>query len=115
MSGQRGEHLSDGSIVALLDGELLLPERVTAERHLSDCERCADLLTRQRAAERALAWLLQDDEPLVDEPLTSPSRWELRPVVRVAGASVLAGAATGALVVAGLLLRRGRRGTPQAA
>ncbi len=95
-------HCSEDELVALLDGELSLPERLAVERHLADCERCARLAGRIEKALCALAAELAVD-PAAGEPAAAP-QWRLRPAVRVAGAGVLAGS-VGALVVAGLIRR----------
>jgi anti-sigma factor RsiW len=94
-------HPVEEDIIALLDGELPLPERVTVERHLAGCERCADLYARNERARRALAFELAVD------PETNPAalHWKLHPAATAAGAGVLT-ASIGALVVAGLLMRR---------
>src|SRR4051794_36480348 len=106
----RGSHLMDETVVALLDGELTLPERVDAERHLHGCPRCTDQMERHGRALRALAAALALDA-LQAEVTTNPApHWHLRPGVGAAGAGVLAGA-VGALMVAGMLARRGSRRT----
>lgn len=96
-------HYAEYDLVALLDGELPLPERVAVERHLSSCERCAGLVERLQRAFRALAVELAA-EPITADQESEPNR-RLHPAVRVAGASFLAGS-LGALVVAGMILRR---------
>jgi anti-sigma factor RsiW len=102
-------HLRDEQLVALLDDELPLDESAGVQRHLADCDQCADLLARQDRAHRALAaeWAAA---LIVGEPALPAvdTRWRLRPAVGAAGAGVLAGA-VGMAVVAGLLARRGRR------
>jgi len=106
----RSPHLLDETVVALLDGELALPERVDAERHLQGCARCTDLRERQERAMRALAAALTL-ETLRPQLGAEPSpHWQLRPAVGAAGAGVLAGAA-GVLVIAGVLALRGHRRT----
>jgi anti-sigma factor RsiW len=98
-------HTAEEDLVALLDGEVTLPERVTLERHLGGCERCAGLLARHERARRALAMELAVD-PL--ETQAAPQHWRLRAGATAAGAGVLAGS-VGALLVAGLLVRRRHR------
>jgi anti-sigma factor RsiW len=97
-------HTTEEALVALLDGELPLPERVSVERHLAACTRCSDLLARQEQAQRALGAELAADRQAVEQSL----HWRLRPAAKAAGASVLAGS-VGALVLAGMLLRRHQR------
>jgi|GEM_PF-3142829 anti-sigma factor RsiW len=101
-------HLTDEQIVALLDGELTPGERTAAEHHLMACARCADLLARQERANRALAVELAADLAVGPPTEEAAVRWRLRPAVGAAGAGMLAGA-VGALMVAGLLVRRHRR------
>ena len=97
-------HPSEEDLVALHDGELPLPERVTAERHLAGCAHCN---TRTAHLERAFAALAAE---LATDPAARNEQalqWRLRPAVG-AGAGVLAGS-VGALLVAGFLVRRHRR------
>lgn len=98
-------HPAEEELVALLDGELGLPERAAVERHLTGCMRCSRQRMRLDAALRALAAELATDVAAVAEPAPE---WRLRPAVRVAGAGVLAGS-VGALLVAGLVRRRQQR------
>jgi anti-sigma factor RsiW len=98
-------HPADEDLVALVDGELTLPERVAVERHLAGCVRCAGTLARIERALQALA------AELAHEPVseTAPAAaWRLNPAVPIAGAGVLAGS-VGALLVAGMLMRRHAR------
>lgn len=98
-------HLPEEDLVALLDGELPLPERVALERHLAGCARCLDLRAR---LERALAMLAAE---LAETPAPAEAaapEWRLRPAVGLAGAGVLAGS-VGALVLASMLMRRHQR------
>jgi anti-sigma factor RsiW len=97
-------HTAEEDIIALMDRELPLPERVSAERHMAGCERCADLYARNERARRALAFELAVDPA----PEAAALQWRLRPAATAAGAGVLT-ASIGALVVAGLLVRRHNR------
>lgn len=99
-------HAAEEDLVALLDGELPLPERTAVERHVAACARCTELLSRHERARQALAAELAR-EP---EPSLPALQWRLRPAATAAGAGVLT-ASIGALVVAGLLMRRHQRRT----
>lgn len=58
------KHLGDGTLQALLDGELPPAERSAAEAHLAACGECAAELRELRAAhERMAALLAQADVP----------------------------------------------------
>lgn len=102
MSLLRRSHCTEHDLAALLDDELTLPQRVAVERHLATCAGCAALLTRLEHALEALVIELGLDQAEIEPP---PAHWRVRTGVRVAGAGVLAGS-VGALVVAGLLVRR---------
>ena len=106
-------HVAEESIIALLDGELENGERAGVERHLSECAGCGDLSRRHQEARRALRALLTADAPraaLSEAATTEPSaQYRLKPAAGAAGVGVLAGVA-GALMVAGLLARRGSSG-----
>ena len=97
-------HLPEEDLVALRDGELPLPDRVTTERHLAGCTHCATRMTHLERAFAALAAELAIDPAGRNEQAL---QWRLRPAVG-AGAGVLAGS-VGALLVAGVLVRRHRR------
>jgi anti-sigma factor RsiW len=94
-------HTAEEDIIALMDGELPLPERVAVERHMAACDRCADIYARNERARRALAFELAVDP----ETGAAALQWKLRPAATAAGAGVLT-ASIGALVVAGFLMRR---------
>ena len=100
------QHCSEDTLVALLDGELPEPARDEAEQHLAICLRCSDLLARVDQSLRALAAEVATDPAVAQEA----PRYTVRPAVRAAGAGMLAGS-VGALVVAGLLVRRHQRRT----
>ena len=96
-------HCSEDRLVALLDGELTLPDRLAVERHLGGCPRCAGLLARHEQCRVALAAELAHDAPV-----SVATEVHLNVRVAATGAGVLAGS-VGALVVAGLLVQRHRR------
>ena len=97
-------HPPEEDLVALRDGELLLPERVTTQRHVTGCARCQDRMTHLERVFAALAAELATDPAGRTEQVL---HWRLRPAVG-AGAGVLAGS-LGALLVATFLVRRHRR------
>ncbi len=96
-------HPPDEELVALLDDNLPLPERVALERHLTACDRCRDLRERMDRALLALAAEIAVDpvESLDDLP-----RWRVRPAVPV-------GMLFGALLVAGWMRHQQRRADPR--
>lgn len=98
-------HLDEGTLQALLDGELPPRDAAGAEAHLASCAACAELLAELRAlGERQSALLgMMDVQP---PPLRLPSAPAARPGVRryVLAPGVLARAAVVllALAVAGV-------------
>lgn len=99
MSPLLHRHPPEEDLVALLDRELPPAERRALEQHLAACARCADLSARLDRALAALRMQLALDAVEQEAALA----WRLRP-----GVPVLAGS-VGALVLAGLLVRRYRR------
>ena len=90
-------------MVALMEGELRLPERSALRRHLSGSDRCHTLLDRLEHAMLALAAELAAEpaDAGVDATETAP-RWRVRPAVPV-------GVLVGALLVAGWVGLQQRR------
>lgn len=99
-------HGREADLIAWIDGELGQGERAALERHLATCHRCTELRARQQRAQLALARELAGDAADVTIRYSG-----VRAGAVGAGAGVLAGS-LGAVLVAGLVLRRRRRGAP---
>lgn len=58
------DHVDDGTLQAYADGELPLPDRVAAERHLSECGECSSALSHLTSVSRLFsAAVAQVDRP----------------------------------------------------
>lgn len=58
------DHVDDGTLQAYADGELPLPDRVAAERHLSECGECSSVLSHLTSASQLFsAAVAQMDRP----------------------------------------------------
>lgn len=68
-------HVSQGTLLAFIDGELEAAERQGVDRHLEECARCASELERLRTAADELSTLLHElDAPLPFERARSEAR-----------------------------------------
>lgn len=73
------EHLSDGDLVRLLDGELDAEERARVEAHAAGCEACAARLRRlRRRSARLSGILLASDPQAPPAPVQAPDELALR-------------------------------------
>lgn len=105
-----GEHLPDGEIVRLLDGELSPAEREHAEAHAAACEACGARLRQLRARATRLAALLGESDWKVPAAEV-PDELALRRARR-AGAALRARPWMRAAAVVALLLGMGVVATP---
>ena len=96
-------HPPEEDLVAFIDGQLPLPERVVLERHLSGCDHCQDLLER---LERAMLALAMETATAPADAAEEAPRWRVRPAVPV-------GVLVGALLVAGWVGLQQRRAGPR--